>query len=140
MAALVIHAAALELAKEVKEAVFIGGITAQLLKEKFKVRKTNRKKTHSYLLKFHQLFIYFYWNQDALTSCGGQIFCTNNMDIIGKILPCFQASLCYTCLHSSMHFLIEALTSRQNNLFLYVLTGQSDYAELFLDPRNMKSR
>ena len=34
MAALVIHAAALELTKEVKEAVFIGGVTAQLLRER----------------------------------------------------------------------------------------------------------
>lgn len=33
MAALVIHAAALELAEEVEEAVFIGGVTAQLLKQ-----------------------------------------------------------------------------------------------------------
>lgn len=31
MAALVIHTAALELAEEVEEAVFIGGVTAQLL-------------------------------------------------------------------------------------------------------------
>lgn len=31
MAALVIHTAALELTEEVKEAVFIGGVTAQLL-------------------------------------------------------------------------------------------------------------
>lgn len=33
MAPLVIHAAALELAEEVKETVFIGGVTTQLLKQ-----------------------------------------------------------------------------------------------------------
>lgn len=33
VAALVIHAAALELAEEVEEAVFIGGVAAQLLEE-----------------------------------------------------------------------------------------------------------
>jgi len=40
MAALVIHAAALELTKEVKEAVFIGRVPAQLLKDKGQVGKT----------------------------------------------------------------------------------------------------
>lgn len=39
-AALVIHAAALELAEEVKEAVFIGGVTAQLLNDKMTSRNT----------------------------------------------------------------------------------------------------
>lgn len=72
MAALVIHAAALELAKEVEEAVFIGGVTAQLLQEKRQVCKTQTDST-AFLLKFCHLFIYFYWNQDFLTSLGDQM-------------------------------------------------------------------
>ena len=39
MAALVIHTAALELTEEVEEAVFIGGVTAQLLHNKRQMQK-----------------------------------------------------------------------------------------------------
>lgn len=55
MAALVIHAAALELAEEVEEAVFIGGITAQLLKENVDRNtffSTNRQRGNHFSLQF----------------------------------------------------------------------------------------
>lgn len=49
VAALVIHAAALEFAEEVKEAVFIRGVTAQLLQRKQQISHFKHKERLSYL-------------------------------------------------------------------------------------------
>lgn len=60
VAALVIHAAALEFAEEVKEAVFIRGVTAQLLQRKQQISHFKHKERLSYLLSACFLIFLFF--------------------------------------------------------------------------------
>lgn len=112
MAALVIHAAALEFAEEVKEAVFIGGVTAQLLKQKRHVSKT-LSFLHLEIPSFgYSLLLVFLTSMHSLSE---------------------EAETQYFDLLHSKHKPITSEVFQGHKR----QCSSSDYVELYLDPRNI---